>query len=143
MSFPEVIYAHECDHEECSQTHLSKSPNPPEGVECASPDHTGSYEYNGGTQAYRQVRSPDGEVCDECGQVKMDAFSPEEISDLRELLDQISNVALDEDFLASLIEYKGEEVVVTKPNNVNNFITEVLDGTDLKIGTDDQEGDTE
>jgi len=143
MTFSEVVYAHECGHKECSQTHLSKSEEPPEGVECASSEHVGTYGYTGGTQAYRKVRSPEGDVCDECGQVKMDAFSPEEISDLRELLDQISNVALDEDYLATLIEYKGEEVVVTKPGNVNDVISEVLDGTDLEIGSDQQEGDIE
>jgi hypothetical protein len=138
MSFQQVIYAHECSHNECDKIHLSQTEDTPKGVECASPDHYGTYEYTGGTQAYQKVGSSEGEVCDECGQVKMDSFTAEEISALTELLDQISNVALHEDYIATLIEYQGEQVVVTKPENVKDCISKVLDGTDLEICSDEE-----
>lgn len=75
----------------------------------------------------------DEPVCEKCGQVETESFSPEEIGDLRKLLDQISKVATDDETIATLIEYKGEEVVITAPENVKNIISEGLEEADAKV----------
>lgn len=79
----------------------------------------------------------DEPVCGECGQVEMDSFSPEELGDLRELLDQISEVALNDNAIATLIEYKGEELVITAPENVKNIISEGLEEADVKVESEE------
>lgn len=53
-------------------------------------------------------------------------FTDEEVSDLRELLDQIEQVS-SEDGVASLIEYNGEKVILAKPVYVEPEIVEALE----------------
>lgn len=60
-------------------------------------------------------------------------FTREEISDLRELLDQIQKVATDEDVLASEIGYKDNSVIIAKPECVKDLIREGLEKVEVEI----------
>jgi hypothetical protein len=84
----------------------------------------------------------DDPVCDECGQVKTESFTPGELSDLKELLDQISTVATG-DGIASLIEYKEIEIVITSPENVKETISSALREIDVKLDSEKEGGSSE
>jgi len=60
-------------------------------------------------------------------------FTAEEIHDLRKLLEQIHDVATDDDVIASKIHYKGNEVVLTAPENVKNVISEALKEVTVEV----------
>lgn len=53
-------------------------------------------------------------------------LTDKEIKELKEILDQISEVA-GEDGVATLMEYEDQEVVITKPLYVKNIISEALE----------------
>lgn len=68
----------------------------------------------------------------------MSELTDQEIKDLRELLDQIEKVALDEDTIATLIEYKGEEVVITEPVYIDNVIEEALEEASVEVDSNEE-----
>ncbi len=54
-------------------------------------------------------------------------FSPEEIHDLRKILDQMEEVAMDDDSIAAELEYNGRTVVLTTPAYINLTVREMFD----------------